>query len=111
MKNTVLVFIAGTLWAITHPQACDIAPQGTCYAIELDQYMPADQFFKTVAAQANRAGICTVGRVKGKTGNRMYIMGQRIEKDKGCLSPAEIKDLKNYYQLKYDCAVYTCDEL
>ena len=112
MKKTVL---ASSLAAILGPalssEACPIIPQGKCYIIELDLYTPATQFFRTAAAQTTRASICAAAQVKGRPGFRMYINGQRIEKEKGCLTQAEVKRLKDDYQLKYDCSVYTCDEL
>ena len=112
MRNLLMILAASMVSMATTTFACDVVPQGNCFVEETNQYIPADRFFSLVSEKAASNGVvCTVGRVKGKQSGRIYnTKGQRLEKDMGCLSHREIKQVQQSYGLSGDCLKYTCAE-
>ncbi len=112
MKKIVLAVATSILTMSAVSFACDVTPAGSaCLVEETGEIISGSEFFSRVANNSNRHDTCTVGRVKGSQSGRMYYNGRRIEKDMGCLSHNEIKQIKSIYGLTGECRTYTCREL
>lgn len=109
MKKFALTIAATVLSFSAVSNACDVTPAGDrCYVEETGEYISGSEFFSRVANNSNKFDTCTVGRVKGSQSGRMYYNGRRIEKEMGCLSHKEIKQIKSIYGLQGECRTYTC---
>jgi len=113
MKKLALLVTVGLMSVAINTHACNVAPKGTCFVEETNEYVAADKFFSLVSEKAAQRGVtCTVGRVKGEQSGRIYdTTGRRLEKDMGCLSHKEIKQVQSMYNLTGDCKKYTCKEI
>ncbi len=111
MKSVIMSLTVAIFGFATSANACNVVPQGTCYVKETQKYMAADQFFSAVSDLSNRTDACAVGRVAGKESGRFYWNGQRVAKERGCLSHREIKEIKGDIGiLALTCETYTCEE-
>jgi len=112
MKAMLLIITTGLMTIAINTHACNVVPKGICYIEETGQIVFANTFFSLVSEKAAQDGVtCTIGRVKGKQSGRMYnTSGVRIEKELGCLSHKEIKEIQLAYGLAGSCKKYTCQE-